>query len=494
VADSRIIILTNEQLALATPEQRLTYQLYGQRQLWRADPARWMRERLGEHAWSKQVEIMESVRDNRHTAVPAGFDLGKSFIGSRVAAWFIDTAEPDEKILVITTAPTVQQVRGILWREINGAHDKGKLRGNCYTMSWKVGKVDVGLGYKPSDYSPASFQGFHADRVLVIIDEAAGVPEQFWEGADGIAANDASRVLALGNPIEADSKFGRVCDPSTKDGKKWNVIRIRALDSPNVTGEPVPDVIKRNLVSKTWIEEKREEWGEDSPMWLSKVLAQFVRDIKQTVVPFGWSMRCATREAEEPNTDGDVELGVDVGSGGDESVIIERRGRWVGRMWTSRHDDPMQLVGEIIKAQAESEATAIKIDAIGVGWAIAGRVSEVLDEAGIDCAVHAVKVSESSDEPHKYANLRSQIWWEIGRENSRTGGWDLTEFAKTDEGLQTINELSAPKYRIDSSGRTRVELKEDTKKRLGRSPDHADALLLCFYVPAEEGIEYVGSA
>lgn len=479
-----LVIWTNEQLAAATPGQRLLYSTYLKRQQWRRDPALWMRERLGESPWSKQIEILQSVQQNRHTAVPAAFDLGKSFIASRAAMHFVDTAEPGEKVYVITTAPSITQVKGILWREINHGHKKGGLVGKCFTLNWKRNGVEVAIGYKPSDYAVAGFQGFHADRVLVILDEAAGLVESLWEGADGIAANDDSRVLAIGNPESAGAKFGRVCEPGTK----WNVIRISAFDSPNVTGEPVPDIVRRNLVGPTWIEEKRQEWGEDSPMWMSKVLALFVRDGKSVTVPFSWAILCSHREEEEAEDAEPVELGVDVGAGGDESVIRERRGPVAGRVWTSCHDDAMALVGEIVRAQAETGATSVKIDAIGVGWAIASRVEEVFEEMGIECAVHGVKVSQSSHEPQKYANLRSEIWWEVGRENCRTKGWDLTD---VDE--QTINELCEPKYRNDSSGRIRVELKEDTKKRLGRSPDHADALLLAFYVPPPEGLFFLGS-
>lgn len=486
-----LVVWSNAQLAAATPAQRTLYGKYLQRQRWRRDPVRWMRERLGEEPWSKQIEVIESVMQHRHTAVPAGFDLGKSFIASRVAAYWIDTADPDEQVFVVTTAPTNTQVKGILWRELNRAWAKGKLRGKCNAMDWTVNGVQVGIGLKPADHaSIASFSGFHADRVLVVIDEAAGVVDALWEGADGIAANDDSRVLAIGNPQDVSAKFGQVCTPGTK----WNVIRIRAFDSPKVTGEPITEAAARNLVGPTWIEETRDQYGEDSPYWISKVLAEFVHDVKMGVVPYSWAMKC-TRigDAEEGADDGPVELGVDCGAGSDESVIFERRGTKVGRMWTSRHDDPMMLVGEIVRAQEETGATAVKIDAIGVGWAIGGRVREVFEEAGTDCEVHAVKVSEASHEPAKYANLRSEVWWEVGRELCRTQGWDLTELLSSKEGEQTINEMTEPKYRLDSSGRIRVEPKEDTIKRLKRSPDHADALLLAFYTPPYEGLTFLGT-
>jgi hypothetical protein len=85
-----------------------------------ADPTGWINERLGEFIWSKQRDIAESVRDNRRTAVKSCHDAGKSFISSRIATWWIDTHPPGEA-LVVSTAPTYQQVHAILWEEIRKA-------------------------------------------------------------------------------------------------------------------------------------------------------------------------------------------------------------------------------------------------------------------------------------------------------------------------------------------------------------------------------------
>ena len=442
---------------------------------------------MKEHPWSKQIEVMESVRDNHRTAVPAGFDLGKTYIASRLVLWWVDTMDTGTGF-ALTTAPTRDQVEGALWSEINFGHEKVGLAGVCSTNKWRIGKHLVAQGRKPSDHSKASFQGTHrTDGVLVVLDEAAGMAPLFWEGAEGIAANDDSRILAIGNPETADSKFGEACDP--RYSHLWNVVTIRALDSPNVTGEDVPDVIKRALVNKAWIEAVREMHGEDSIYWKTKVLAQFVRDSSDLVVPYSFVARCTHREDginEALATP--VQLGADIGAGGDETVIRERRGRYAGRVWRSRHDDPELCADEILVAQHETQATSIKIDAIGVGWGVHGIVAGRLRREGIECEAIAVKVGMASHQPEKYQNLRSEIWWEVGRELSRTNGWDLTGVD-----AQTIDELCMPKYRKDSAGRIVVEKKDDTKKRLKRSPDNADSILLAYYQPPPEGLYFLGT-
>ena len=90
-----------------------------------ADPVGFVTEGLGEGVWSKQVQILRSVRDNKRTAVPACHAPGKSHIAARAIAWWI-SVHPAEKVRVVTTATTFRQVRGILWphiRRIHAAHN-----------------------------------------------------------------------------------------------------------------------------------------------------------------------------------------------------------------------------------------------------------------------------------------------------------------------------------------------------------------------------------
>jgi hypothetical protein len=89
--------------------------------------------------------------------------------------------------------------------------------------------------------------------------------------------------------------------------------------------------------------------------------------------------------------------------------------------------------------------------------------------------VVGVNVGEASTDPARFPKLRDQIWWEVGRELSQSGGWDLSELDD-----ETIGQLIAPRWSPDSSGRVKVEPKEKTRERIGRSPDDADALLLAF--------------
>lgn len=445
------------------------------------DPRLWARDKLGAHLWSKQIEISESVRDNRQTAVQACHGPGKSWTAAQLTAWWLDTHPPGEA-RVVTTAPTADQVKAILWSEINGAFSKAESRGRPFLgrineTDWKLGKRLIAFGRKPSDYNTHAFQGIHAKYVLVIIDEACGVNKQFWTAAHAIATGEHCRILAIGNPDDPGTEFARACGSG-----RWNTIKISVFDTPNFTGEEVPDELREMLVSRIYEEEMRLEYGEESPTYISKVLGDFPSDAEDGVVRLS-KVRACCRPREMPwlpEQLGPVELGIDMGAGGDETVIRERRGVVVGREWRFRERDSVKATARIVEAINQSQAAVVKVDAIGIGWGVVGSLREKQSQGLHRAQVVGVNVSEASSNPARFKNLRSQLWWEVGRQLSEDLAWDMSGLAEDDK-ERLVSQLTAPKYTTDSSGRTVVEPKEETKKRIGRSPDNADSLLLAFY-------------
>lgn len=445
---------------------------------WLGDPVGWTEGRLSEDLWSKERAILESVRDHRRTAVHSCFDVGKSFTAARTVAWWLDNS-PAYEAFAVTTAPTFPQVKAILWREIRRAHRLGKLKGRTNLTEWILGDEMIAMGRKPAEYDATAFQGIHARRVLVVIDEAAGVPKAIFDAVEGLVANEESRVLAIGNPDDSTSEFAEVCKP----GSGWNVIHISAFDSPNFTEEPVADKLRPLLVSKTWVDERREKWGQDSPLYISKVLGEFPEDSDDGVVRASKVAKC--RIPRDPDwVDGDltpVELGVDVGAGGDFTSIRERRGRKAGRVWRDHSADSEKVVMKVVHAIRETGATRVKVDTIGIGWGVVGHLRSLRgkkpEDGGHKAQIVPINVAESPHDGERFAKLRDEIWWEIGRELSDDEWWDLSSIDD-----DTTAQLLAPKYGIDAAGRIKVEKKEETKKRLaGSSPDDADALLLAFY-------------
>ena len=451
---------------------------------WRHDGHLWVKDRLDEFLWSKQIEIMESVRDNRFTAVQACHGPGKSRIASRIAAWWMETHPPGQA-KVVSTAPTFPQVETILWSEINDAALRAAARGNPFNgrvlaTEWKIGNQTLAFGRKPSDHNVHAFQGAHARYLLVIIDEACGVVSQFWKAARALMTGPHCRLLALGNPDDPGSEFAKNCA-----NPRWNTIKISAFGTPNFTQEWIPDELREVLVDQVYVDDMADEYGEDSPTYISKVLGEFPEEADDGVVRLSSLRRCCLPK-ETPRTSDEllpVELGVDFGAGGDETVIRERRGIMVGREWRTSTKEAMEVVGLILDAIRETGATAVKLDYIGIGWAIGSRLRELKNDGLHEADVVDVDVRTVSTKPGKFIRLRSELWWDVARQLSDDGGWDFSGLAEKDR-ERLVSQLCAPKYTRDSSGRIIVEKKEETRARISRSPDNADALILAYTAPA----------
>lgn len=447
------------------------------RDRYRRNPVAWATERAGVELWSKQREILNAVRDERRVAVHSCHSAGKTFTAALITAWWIDT-HPPGTAFVVTTAPTGPQVKALLWREINRLHAGAQLHGRVNLTEWYLGNELVAFGRKPSEYNASAFQGIHAQYVLVILDEACGIPTVLWTAAETIASNEHSKILAVGNPDTNDGEFARKCQPASG----WQTIHVGYEHTPNFTGEPVSQRLLDVLISSIWVEERRLDWTEESALFQSKVLGTFPREDADpwVVAPLRFVSPCRFLDLPEGE---EAEGGIDVGAGGDRTVIAERRGMRAGRVETFRSNDPMASVGMLVDCINEWGLQKVKVDTIGVGWGLFGRLRELslkhnpTGEWTHDAEVVPINFAEKSAHPKRFLNKRAEVWWTVGREYSRLQLWDLSTLDD-----DAIGELTAPKYKtMDSYGKIKIELKEEVIKRLGRSPDVADALLMAFY-------------
>jgi hypothetical protein len=122
-----------------------------------------------------------------------------------------------------------------------------------------------------------------------VLDEAPGVRAEVYEAIEGIRAGGQVRVLALGNPTVSGGPF---YSAFTTTRSTWKTFTIDAFDTPNLEGLPLerlrqlPKGLSENdptfaycprpyLVTRRWVYEKFWEWGEDSPLWQSRVLGSF---------------------------------------------------------------------------------------------------------------------------------------------------------------------------------------------------------------------------
>jgi hypothetical protein len=200
-----------------------------------------------EHVWHKMIEVSESVRDHQRTCVFAGHGVSKTYNLARIALWFLYTHIPST---VITTAPIFDQVEKLLWKEIHTAHSQAKI-----PLGGKMTKTQLDLDPDEKWFAygfstkadtvtgeATRMQGYHNKHVLIIFDEAAGIPAAIWKASDHLLTDPNCKIVAVGNPTSSSGPFAE-CE----DDPEWNFVRISVKDTPNFkTGEQViPEVSGR---------------------------------------------------------------------------------------------------------------------------------------------------------------------------------------------------------------------------------------------------------
>lgn len=471
--------------------------------IYEEDPIGFIEKGLGETLWTKQKEIVSSVRDNKRTAVPACHAPGKSHIAARIIAWWI-AVHPVGTAQVVTTATTFRQVKNILWPHIRKLVKKSNIGGEVNQVEWKIDGELVAFGFSPADTDETAVQGIHAPHLLVVVDEAGGLSQTLGVALESLMTGGHTRLLLLGNPPtdNEDSWFERACNSDL-----YNVIPIGAYDTPNFTGEEAgicrscpPSVsehpVASHLVDETWVQDVINEFGEDSAFVEARVHARFPRMSTNRTIPYGWLEQAS--ENENPLIDNKIRLGVDVAAdGGDEFVVAWADG-YVGtvrhRSSGSANSNPVDVAGMVLQQILEAEKihrerqirepVMVKIDSIGVGWGVSGILKRWRDEQRHNAVIVAVNVAERAKDSGKFHNQRAEMWW-----NFRTlvqpiiSEGNVSQSIKLDVDTKALAQLSGPTYKSDSSGRIVIESKKDMKRRGMHSPDRAEALLLAFYQP-----------
>lgn len=447
------------------------------------DPVEWMRERLSEDTWSKQREIARAVAERPRVAVPACHGPGKSFIGSRLAAWWIDS-HPLGTAQVVTSAPHNDQVKGILWRELQIAHTKGDLPGRMSVppgqgaAEWFVGKLRVGVGRKPPartnpTLAMQAFQGVHAEHLLVILDEATGIPDWLYKAALALTTGPGGRILAIGNPDDPSSYFAEtIRDPELS----WHIIRISAFDMPWNTGEPVSAAMAAGLTTREWVEQAEKDYGgTDNALYQSKVLGLVPDNTDDLVITP--AMIAEAHRIDMPGIDpGAFALDVSRSAQGDETALYRQRGGvirrvdvWKGLPITAKPGDrsTVQRTYDHVHG-TPSVPVVVDGDGIGIG-AYDGLVA---------LSVRSMPFSASgpAHRPDRFDTRRSEIWWEF-RDRMVQGTVDLDS-----EDTILAAQLMTPKF-WQVGGRIHVETKKELAARGKRSPDRADAAIMATIGP-----------
>lgn len=460
-----------------------------------ASPARYEAEsladfiehELGDQLWDKQREIADALDRHRFVAVKSCHAIGKSFIAARIVLAYL---HKHRNSIVVTTAPTNRQVKNILWRYINSvaARNADKLLGRALQMSYEIAPDWYALGFKGSDENSDAFQGFHAEHILLVVDEAAGVPETVFEAADAILTGAGASVLLIGNPTSTSGTFRRAFH---QDRELWHTISIDAYATPNFRHDNITrdDMVSGAWVKKVsddppypamidphWVARQMKRHGPDSAFVTSRIDAKFPDDTGDTLIPLS-RLEAVNASAGELPEGEPVEVGIDVARfGRDETSIAIRRGPVLVAHESWGKLDTMETAGRaqgvMVEAGLTRDEALVKVDATGVGGGVADRLRE------LGWRVRDVHNGGKSSDREKWRNLRDEMWWQL-RERVEAGriapaaGTELDELAMAQLSDIRLKYLSG--YTMPT-----IERKEDAARRGATSPDRAEAIMLCY--------------
>jgi phage terminase large subunit len=304
---------------------------------------------------------------------------------------------------------------------------------------------------------PEAFQGFHDENLLFIIDEASGVPDVIFEVGEGALSTKGAKVLMAGNPTRTGGYF---YDSHHRMREGWYGMKVSSADA--------------KMVDEQFIKNMALRYGDDSNVYRVRVLGEFPREDDDTVISLQLVEAAIGREVEP--ADGKVIWGLDVARFGNDRTALAKRQKNVLlepiKSWQGK--DLMQTTGLVVQEYEDTPFSErpqmILVDSIGLGSGVVDR----LREQGYPA--RGINVAESSSvNTDKYMRLRDELWF-------KARDWFAARDCLIPEQDELIGDLTIPRYSVTSSGKLKVEGKDEIKKRLPRSPDLADAFCLTFAV------------
>ncbi len=448
------------------------------------DPVGFARECIkwppGEFLTDYQAEVLDAIPKHKRVSVRGPHGLGKTCLAGIAVHWFALTRDGDDwKIL--TTASVWRQLDVFLWPEI---HKWARLlrwdvigrppysRDELLSLNLKLA---TGAASAIASDNPAAIEGAHADHVFYLYDEAKTIPPATWDAAEGAFSGSGGDStlealgLAISTPGDAEGRFFEIQTrrPGTED---WWVRHV-TLD----------EAVTSKRISREWAEQRKKQWGEKSTVYQNRVLGQFSTQADDGVVPLAW-IEQANQRWEEWWDDNDHEtykftcVGADIAyMGGDTTVFALRYGPVVTELRRHGQIDTMESTGHIASILNAYQGYAI-VDVIGIGAGVVDRLRELKFQV---VPFHANEGTDFKDQSGEleFLNKRAAAWWSM-RELLDPANNPNTMLPPDDS---LVGDLAAPRWKQTSSGRIQIESKDDIRKRLGRSPDFGDAVVMAFW-------------
>jgi phage terminase large subunit len=439
------------------------------------DPAAFAEVVLGHNHWWVPEQIMEDISKPRARVVVKSCNASsKTYSAADIAVWAVAGGN-----LVLTTAPTSNQVEEIMWPQIREAYASAlqPLGGRCLTQELEIG---AGKATGISTDQAVRLQGYHARPghfFLIIVDEGPGLRPELWAAIEGIAAGGDVRVLVLGNPLVASGPyFDLFSNPSYKH------YTIDAFETPNLEGVSLEQLlampdheldqdVRPYLVTRRWVRDRYLEWGEDNPEWQARVRGQFPDQGENALIGRQFiadTMARVTMVHPDTKYDGGLDV---AGPGDNETVLWVRQGPRVieQRAWLEGNTERLlKHISNGIQPYGDNLAT-LSVDATGIGWHLAGAIKMQHPKL----TIIPVNAGGRTSQPARFTNLKAELYWllrELFEKGIISGPLDSL----------TQEQLASLRWSLTYTGQIEIERKGSLRARGVASPDRAEALMLCF--------------
>ena len=407
----------------------------------------------------KEVELNNKFG----VSVMAGKGLGKDALASWLIIWFL-SCFPNCKIPCVSVSQ--DQLMKVLWSEIAKwlAYSPAKAWITLQSDKVYFSEVEDDLKGKqwfafPKTASPKSsveeqvetLSGIHADYMMIVIDEASGIPEPVFHPLEGTMTQPCNFAFMIFNPTRSK---GYAIDSQYKNSEYWVTLRWDAEES--------------EIADRQVIERVRAKYGENSTPWRVRIKGLPPLVDEDTLFPMDWIMDAVNREIIPLDPD-PVVKGVDCGAGGDNSVIITRKGGKVYPIARMKTPDSQVLINWIEMSILEDSPDIVRIDNIGIGWGVYGVLADKFGSR-----VESADSRKQAGNTDKFYNKRAEMYWTL-REKFEKG------LISIPDDTDLIDELSAIKTSYEGGGKLKIAEKAKIKQEIGHSPDEADALAITYY-------------
>jgi hypothetical protein len=236
------------------------------------DPLGYCEQVLRVELTLQQKEIARAILTPPYKVlVRASHNVGKTHCMACMINWWYDSYDPG---LVLTTAPTDQSVRDVLWREVRSLRQRAVNLGTIKNPDFRGPQMPRlesspehwAMGFTTKDGE--AFQGRHAKHILIVFDESVGVAPIFWETAKTMFAGEGHAFVCIHNPTDTTSTAYLEEHLTDKDGRPlWTTIRMNALEHPNIVAELRGESARYSSAMRlARFEEMLEEWCSPVPV------------------------------------------------------------------------------------------------------------------------------------------------------------------------------------------------------------------------------------